>query len=174
MNVNLSYLIYLFIFFVFSPSITSASNSYDEQQIKQRMMTFMKSHHIHGAAVIIARNGKMHTYLFGEAVPAKHIPVTENTIFELGSITKTFTGILLAENVMLGKTMLSEPINHYLDKPHSSRFGKVTYLNVATHSAGLPFNARNLPYNASTSSTHRFRFNLALRSKIPSCCIGNQ
>src|SRR3990167_5982430 len=154
MNVNLSYLIYLFIFFVFSPSITSASNSYDEQQIKQRMMTFMKSHHIHGAAVIIARNGKMHTYLFGEAVPAKHIPVSENTIFELGSITKTFTGTLLAENIMLGKTSFSEEIQDYLDKPHSKILGRMTYLNIATHSSGLPFNAASLPYNAASSSRY--------------------
>lgn len=154
--------------------IAYASKAYDDQQVNQSMKQFMRRYHIHGAAVILYRQGKMKTYYFGEAVPAKHIPVSENTIFELGSITKTFTGILLANNVMSGKTTLSEPIQHYLDKPHSSMMGKVTYLNVATHSSGLPFNARNLPYNASTSVTHRLRFHSALKGQKPSFRMGSQ
>jgi len=154
--------------------VACAENSYDDQKINQTMKKFMNRYRIHGAAVILYRQGKMKTYYFGEAVPARHIPVSENTIFELGSITKTFTGILLADNVMLGKMALLEPIQPYLDKPHSSMMDKVTYLNVATHSAGLPFNARNLPYNASTSITHRLRFHSALKAQRPSFRIGSQ
>ena len=164
MQLNLKSLFYVVIGFVIS--ITgNATSTYSDQRITQAMKQFMRNHHVHGGAVIISRHGKMKTYLFGEAVPAKHIPVTENTIFELGSITKTFTGTLLAENVVLGKTNLTDPIQHYLDKPHSTALGKMTYLNIATHSSGLPFNAYNLPYNASFSSTHRLRFHHVIQNQ---------
>jgi beta-lactamase class C len=159
---------------MFSPLAFCSTGQHNEHRITQAMMKFMKRYHVHGAALIVYSHGKTNTYLFGEAVPAKHIPVTENTIFELGSITKTFTGALLASNVMLGKTSLSESIQPYLDKPHSSMMGKLTYLNLATHSSGLPFNARNLPYNASFSSTHRFRFYHALKSPMASYRMNSQ
>ena len=164
----------ILMFLINIPIVDSASRTYDEQKIRQTMLKFMKSHHIHGAAVILSRHGKIKTYVFGEAVPAKHIPVSEKTIFELGSITKTFTGTLLAENVMSGETAMSEPIHHYLDTPHSSMIGKMTYLNIATHSSGLPFNARNLPYNASFSTVHRYRFNQALKNQMPSFRMESQ
>lgn len=174
MRIKLRSFVFLISYLMLFPWIASASNAYDDQRINQTMTRFMKSHHIHGAAVILYRQGKMRTYYFGEAVPAKHIPVNENTIFELGSITKTFTGILLSENVLLGKTALYEPMTNYLDKPHSNMMGKVTYFNVATHSSGLPFNARNLPYNASTSSTHRLRFRGAINNQRLSFNMGSQ
>lgn len=174
MRINFRCFTFLISLLAFISSALGSTNNDNDYRINQAMMKFMKRYHIHGAAVIISQKGKTKTYLYGEAIPAKHIPVTENTIFELGSITKTFTGTLLAENLIQGKTSLSEPIQPYLDKPHSRLMGKITYLNLATHSSGLPFNARNLPYNASTSSTHQFRYNYALKTQIPSFRMDSQ
>ncbi|MCX7116211.1 MAG: serine hydrolase [Gammaproteobacteria bacterium] len=124
----------------------------------------MKRYHVHGAAMVILSHGKTRTYVFGEAVPAKHIPVTKDTIFELGSVTKTFTGMILAKHIIGGQTQLSEPIQSYLDTPHSKSIGKVTYLQLATHVSGLPFNARRLPYNASASFANRLKYYYYLKS----------
>jgi serine-type D-Ala-D-Ala carboxypeptidase/endopeptidase len=38
----------------------------------------------------------------------------QNTVFEIGSITKVFTGILLAETVRRGEVKLDDPISRYL------------------------------------------------------------
>src|SRR3990167_4715930 len=79
----------------------------NEKFIQERMQKFMRKHNVSGASVVVLNRGKLKTYVFGYAVPSKHIPVTENTIFELGSITKTFTGIILAKNVVEGQTYLT-------------------------------------------------------------------
>jgi CubicO group peptidase (beta-lactamase class C family) len=64
-----------------------------------------------------------------------------NTVFEIGSITKTFTGILLAEMAERGEVRLNEPVAALL--PDSvrtpSRAGReITLLDLATQSSGLP------------------------------------
>ena len=45
---------------------------------------------------------------------AHNIPVSENTLFDIGSITKTFTTLLLADMVKQGIVNLSDPIEKYL------------------------------------------------------------
>jgi serine-type D-Ala-D-Ala carboxypeptidase/endopeptidase len=63
------------------------------------------------------------------------------TIFEIGSITKVFTNILLADMVLKGEVSLDDPVQRFL--PASvrvpSRAGKaITLLDLATASSGLP------------------------------------
>ena len=65
----------------------------------------------------------------------------ENTVFEIGSVTKVFTGTLLAEAVRRGEVALDDPISKYLPKTVKTplREGKeITLLDLATHSSGLP------------------------------------
>lgn len=70
----------------------------------------------------------------------------ENTVFEIGSVTKVFTGTLLAEAVRRGEVRLADPISKYLPKTvvTPTRAGKeITLLDLATHTSGLP----SLPAN---------------------------
>ena len=63
-----------------------------------------------------------------------------STVFEIGSITKTFTATLLAEAVQSGKVMLDEPVAKLLpDFTIPSRDGKeITLADIATQHSGLP------------------------------------
>jgi serine-type D-Ala-D-Ala carboxypeptidase/endopeptidase len=68
--------------------------------------------------------------------------VDGDTLFEIGSITKTFTATLLADMVLHGELKLDDPVSDYL--PSSVRRlrsgGKdVSLLQLATHTSGLPF-----------------------------------
>jgi beta-lactamase class C len=123
-----------------------------DPMIQSTIQKYMQENEISGAAVLLYKEGKMQSYYFGEAVPEKHIPVTENTIFELGSITKTFTGLLLAQNVIENNVSLQDSVTHYLNLKTSRSFQKITLLDLATYTAGLPFNAPALPYNAVDSN----------------------
>jgi CubicO group peptidase (beta-lactamase class C family) len=72
--------------------------------------------------------------------------VNGDTLFELGSITKTFTALLLQDMVERGEMKLADPVA--LNLPQSVRMptrnGKeMTLLQLATHTSGLPL----LPYN---------------------------
>lgn len=78
---------------------------------------------------------------FGQTTWDSGVAPTEDSIFEIGSITKTFTCTMLSEQVMAGNMALSDPVAQYL--PDSvvvpSRHGKsITLQHLATHSSGLP------------------------------------
>jgi D-alanyl-D-alanine-carboxypeptidase/D-alanyl-D-alanine-endopeptidase len=68
-------------------------------------------------------------------------PLSSRTVFEIGSINKTFTGAILADMVAKGEVALDDPVQKYL--PDSvrvpSRNGRqITLLDLATHRSGLP------------------------------------
>lgn len=68
-------------------------------------------------------------------------PITPDTQFELGSITKVFTGLLLAESERLGRVQLDDPAARYLLPPRDpaqAALAKITLRSLATHSSGLP------------------------------------
>lgn len=68
-------------------------------------------------------------------------PVDEHTVFEIGSITKTFTGVLLANEVVNGKLSLDDPLQKLLPEGITAptRNGEqIKLVNLANHSAALP------------------------------------
>jgi D-alanyl-D-alanine-carboxypeptidase/D-alanyl-D-alanine-endopeptidase len=75
----------------------------------------------------------------GNPAPHKGIP-PEKVIFEIGSITKIFTGLLLAQAVIEHKVSLDDPIGRYL--PSSLALdpstAAITLEQLATHTSGLP------------------------------------
>jgi serine-type D-Ala-D-Ala carboxypeptidase/endopeptidase len=69
-----------------------------------------------------------------------------DTVFEIGSITKVFTALLLADMVHRGEVALADPVARYLpaEVKMPERGGKaITLLDLATYSSGLP----NMPGN---------------------------
>jgi CubicO group peptidase (beta-lactamase class C family) len=98
---------------------------------------------IPGAAVGAIRGGKQYFFGFGEARPGT--PVDRTTVFEIGSITKTFTGLLLADAVRKGRVRLDDPANMFL--PERLRLPgrsakEITLRHLATHRSGLPARIR--------------------------------
>lgn len=77
-------------------------------------------------------------------------PITPETKFELGSITKVFTALLLAESERLGKVSRTDAAAKYLlpaDDPLQAALAKITLLSLATHTSGLPRLPANLGEN---------------------------
>lgn len=85
-----------------------------------------------GARASVASGGATH---FADATRA-----TDSTIFEIGSITKVFTGTLLAAMVLKGEVALDDPVSKYLPGWSVPKFQgrEVTLLDLATQSSGLP------------------------------------
>ena len=68
-------------------------------------------------------------------------PVTEDSVFEIGSITKTFTCTLLSQHVLDGSMVLTGAVKNYLKAGATvpQRNGKqITLQHLATHRSGLP------------------------------------
>ena len=66
-------------------------------------------------------------------------PVDQRSLFEIGSITKAFTGVLLADMVLAGEVALDDPLSRHLaGRRPAWRQREPTLLDLATHRSGLP------------------------------------
>jgi CubicO group peptidase (beta-lactamase class C family)/GH35 family endo-1,4-beta-xylanase len=73
--------------------------------------------------------------------------VNGDTLFQIGSVTKTFTGLLLQDMIERGEMKLDDPVAKYLPASVKipTRNGKeITLHHLATHTSGLPFLPDNL------------------------------
>jgi CubicO group peptidase (beta-lactamase class C family) len=73
--------------------------------------------------------------------------VDGDTVFEIGSITKVFTALLLQDMVERGEMKLDDPVQKYLPdsvKMPAHQGKQITLLHLATHTSGLPGGPNNL------------------------------
>jgi serine-type D-Ala-D-Ala carboxypeptidase/endopeptidase len=92
-------------------------------------------------AVLVDENGARFVNDGTLSKDANSLQANENTIYEIGSLTKLFTGILLADAVKRGEVKLDAPISAYLPKTvKTPKFSgkEITLLDLATHTSGLP------------------------------------
>ena len=80
---------------------------------------------------------------YGRSDTAPERPLDGDTVFEIGSITKVFTALLLTDMVTRGEVALDDPVARYLPSEGRipGRNGKqITLLDLATYTSGLPRN----------------------------------
>ena len=96
------------------------------------------------ASVEVARlrDGKV---TYAGLAPDGTVPPTPQTLFELGSITKTMTGMLLADAVRRGEMRHDAPVSTYLPELVGTPAGTATLDQLATHHSGLPALPSNPP-----------------------------
>lgn len=78
---------------------------------------------------------------FGTIRAGQDLKPTKETIFEIGSVTKTFTATVLSDLVERGELELDQPVEEIFEGRLSvPTFGdrKITLLDLATHTSGLP------------------------------------
>lgn len=93
-----------------------------------------------GVAVgIVAKDGTRRVIAYGPNAGVQ--PFDGNTVFEIGSITKTFTAAILADMVKKGEVALDDPVEKFLPSGTvipSKDAKKITLLDLSTQSSGLP------------------------------------
>jgi CubicO group peptidase (beta-lactamase class C family) len=94
-------------------------------------------------AVGVVRNGRLEFFrAYGVADIASNTPVTEDTIFRIASITKTFTAIAVMQLWEQGLVDLDAPANDYLRAYQlisaKASFPPVTPRHLLTHTSGIP------------------------------------
>jgi CubicO group peptidase (beta-lactamase class C family) len=88
----------------------------------------------------LTQGGRHSSFAYGFA-NAMGRTLDENAVFEIGSITKLFTALLLADMVHRGEAALDEPVAALLPPGTRvpNRNGKpITLLHLASHTSGLP------------------------------------
>jgi serine-type D-Ala-D-Ala carboxypeptidase/endopeptidase len=93
-----------------------------------------------GVVIGILAHGKRRIFSYGTARP--------DSIFEIGSVTKTFTGLILAQMVEQKSVTLDEPVRQLMPPGVIPKSNSISLLDLATHHSGLP----RLPDNLGDSS----------------------
>lgn len=124
-----------------APASRAAAATQDgiQRSVDAAIRPLMTKDGIHGMAVGIVIGGKTYVYNYGVASTQTGQPVTGDTLFELGSISKTFTATLASYAQVSGNLSLSDTTSRYLPVLRGSPFGKVRLVNLGTHTpGGLP------------------------------------
>jgi len=133
------------------PSVAATQEFPPDQEI----ISLLQSRVDEGRAVgivlgLVAADGSTRIVVVGDAGPTAR-PLGEQSVFEIGSITKVFTATLLADMVARGEVSLSDPVSDYLpdEVTMPSRGGReITLLDLSTQHSGLP----RLPDNLSPAN----------------------
>jgi D-alanyl-D-alanine-carboxypeptidase/D-alanyl-D-alanine-endopeptidase len=101
-----------------------------------------------GIIVGVIEPGGRRVISYGQLSEGDPRPLQGDTVFEIGSMTKVFTALLLADMVQRREVALEDPIAKYL--PAGARLPErkgqpITLLDVATHTSGLPLMPDDLP-----------------------------
>lgn len=124
-----------FLLIFFCLGITEADND----RINALAKMLMQNNQLPGLAIALYDHGKPQYFMYGIANATTGKPVTNSTIFEIGSVTKTFTTTLLAMQVEAGKIKLNDAIGPYLPTTVQNEIVKqITFEQLATHTASLP------------------------------------
>ena len=107
-----------------------------EQTVKAIIQPLMTENDVPGLAVAIAVKGKRYVFNYGVASKESGQKVTNDTIFELGSLSKTFTAVLASYGEVNGKLSFSDKATKYLPELSGSSFDKISLLDLGTYSAG--------------------------------------
>lgn len=144
---------------VFTPGRTvrpaAAPASYGEQLLAvarryQSPTPDNRAHGTHpGAVVLVVVDGEITVHgATGDAVryghgpvelpAARRVPMRPDSVFDLASITKVFTALLVLRQVDAGAVAVDAPVSRYLPQFTGGRKGEVTVSMLLAHTSGLP------------------------------------
>ena len=115
----------------------------DELGLRVRIAGVLNRHPAVGLAVGVVREGSL-AFFHGHGVADidSNTPITQETVFRIGSITKTFTAIAVLQLWEHGLVDLDAPADEYLRAyrliPANASFRPATVRHLLTHTAGLP------------------------------------
>lgn len=147
-----SFLAILLVVCASAPANTGAAGAGEfERQIEQRISEMMKTHGYPGFSVGIVHNGALvFAGSYGVADRQSARPASPVTLYQIGSVTKMFTGLLAAILHDQGVIDLDSPLQKHFPAlklmPNESgeAIGALTLRQIATHTSGLPRYPENL------------------------------
>lgn len=104
--------------------------------VREAARQVMQEHEIPGMAIAVTVRGEQHFYAFGVASKQTRKAIDRDTLFELGSISKTLTATLATYAAEHGKLSLNDSPSRYLPTLAGTALEPVTLIHLATHTAG--------------------------------------
>ena len=100
------------------------------------ILPLMSRHDIPGMAVGVTLGGRSYIFNYGVASRETKTPVTDATLFEIGSVSKAFTATLAAYAQATGKLSLDDPPGKHLPQLRGRPIDRATLLHLGTYTGG--------------------------------------
>lgn len=130
-----------------------------DQYIDSIAKTYLTNVNTASLAIGIIRNNKVNSFFYGETVKGdKNSLPNPTSIYEIGSISKIFTAVLLADLVEKNILSLDDSIINYLPDSlkTNTHLHKITFKQLANHTSGLPRLPTNLEQSNNFTSTNPY------------------
>ncbi|WLH54490.1 class C beta-lactamase [Pseudomonas tolaasii] len=119
--------------------------------VDSRVEPLMQQQGIPGLSVAVVNKGQVQYFNYGVAAKDTQQKVTEDTLFEIGSVSKTFTATLGGYAQATGKLKLSDTASEHLSALNGSAFDRINLLQLATYTpGGLPLQFPDAADSAAT------------------------
>ncbi|MEO1806956.1 MAG: serine hydrolase domain-containing protein [Bacteroidota bacterium] len=119
----------------------SAQHQRITKAIQKQGKAFIKNEKISSVSIGVMKDGKTYTQHFGELERGKGNVPNDESRYEIGSVTKTMTGYLVAKAVKEGRIDLSTDVRSYLPGDYPNLVYQdqpIMIQHLVTHTAGLP------------------------------------
>lgn len=149
------FILFFGLFPMFANTFAQNSSRNVDALVNETVAPFISDPTHVGLAVSFLYNGKQYFYNYGVVDKTRGAKVTSSTVFEIGSITKTFAGFLLARAVVDNKVHLDDDVRKYLKEsyPNLEYNGHpIKLFHLLNHSSGLPYDFINRKQFESTNT----------------------
>jgi len=126
---------------LFATSAKSQEQFTYEKKIESLVQPFLENEKFSGVSIGVVLDGASWTLNYGQVSPSNSTKPSGDTIYEIGSISKVFTSVLLADAVNSGRVELDQPIGTLMPQLQESNeyvSEKITLKHLSQHMSGLP------------------------------------
>lgn len=109
-----------------------------KQAVDQTIPALMQQYQIPGMSVAVTVGKHSAVLNYGVASKETGQPVSDQTLFEIGSVSKTFAATLASFAQLQGKLAWTDSVSQHLPALKGGYFDQISLLNLATHTSGLP------------------------------------
>ncbi len=112
-----------------------------DQLFEENIRLFLSNSHINSVSVAVYKSGKEYIRHGGELIKGQGNNPDNTTLYEIGSASKTFCGLLVARAVLENRLNIDDDVQQYLEEeyPNLSYKGQaITIRHLLTHTSGLP------------------------------------
>ncbi len=112
-----------------------------EEKIKKHLQPYLDAEIFNAVSIGVIHRDRTWIGHFGKLSDEQPSPPNGRSIYEIGSVSKVFTGLLLANAVQSGQLKLDQPIASLMKelRETNQQVGQsITLLHLATHNSGLP------------------------------------
>jgi len=114
--------------------------------IESFVAEWLSEHRIPGASVsVVDADGTLYAEGFGARNLERNEAATEDTLFGIGSCTKSFTALAVMQLVEAGDLSVGDPVNDYIPHLEDAPGEPITVHELLTHTSGIPDDASAVP-----------------------------